>query len=503
MKNKLYLRHASVLLAALTLVSVFASCASGADDKSTPATDAPDTQAGTAESVDPNDRSQIKDGLPDGLDLGGDTFTVLVASPGGQNNFIGGVEESSGDVVEDAVLARNAAVEDRLNLTLSYDVHTDLDGTNIDTFVSKLLMSGDNTHDVYTGHQWGLTKLILNGGMVSAEELIYLDTEQPWWWKDYMDELSLGGDRHYFLVGDFFLHALRSARVVLYNKSLYANYYDDADGLYAMVMDNTWTLDRMTAISKDVYMDLNNNGVTDEEDQLGFISWSTQASTDPFVYGSDIEYVKRDQNGYIVFDMISEDAVTLCEKLVTFFWQEGTYTGCTSDAQQAALYSGGKVLFMGNATFVTVENLRGMEDAFGILPYPKFDEAQTEYRSLVHDAGYIGVVNGNSANLDIAGAVLEALCAETYRTVTPVYYETALKVKYSRDDTSAQMIDLIHDSLTTNFIYAYNYALENIGLQYRTLVTKKSTDYVSQVEKTLKSAQKKLDAISAVFAGEA
>jgi hypothetical protein len=96
---------------------------------------------------------------------------------------------------------------------------------------------------------------------------------------------------------------------------------------------------------------------------------------------------------------------------------------------------------------------------------------------------------------------MEALCAETYRSVTPVWYETALKIKYTRDDISAQMIDLIHGSITTNFIYAYNYALADIGLQYRTLITNRSTDYVSQVEKNLKAAEKALQTLTDVFSG--
>jgi hypothetical protein len=156
---------------------------------------------------------------------------------------------------------------------------------------------------------------------------------------------------------------------------------------------------------------------------------------------------------------------------------------------------------MGNASLVSVEKIRDMECDFGILPCPKFDEAQENYRTLVHDGGYLGAVNGNSANLDLVGATLEALNAETYRSVTPVYYETALKVKYTRDDTSAQMIDMIHDTLMTNFIYAYNYALSDIGLQYRKLITNKSKEYVSTIEKTLKSAEKKLETLSGVFAG--
>ena len=490
-------RTAALLLAALTVLTAASACGDSAD---TTITDGTATEtAAVSETVDPNDRSQMKDNVPE-VDYSGRTFTTLVASPSDQGSFIAGPEESSGDIVEDAVIERNRTVEDRLGVELVYDVRTDVDGSTIDGVVSKLLMAGDSTHDLFTGHQWGMTKLLTGGGIVPAEDLDYIELSQPWWWKEYMDELSLGGETHYYFVGDFFLHALRSARVAIFNKELYADYYDNADQLYQRVLDGKWTIDVMAELAKSVYVDLNNNGKTDADDQLGFCSWATYASTDPFVYGSDIEYIKRTADGGIEFTMISEDAVTLCEKLVDFFWQEGSFTGNTSDAEQYAMFSSGRALFMGNASILSVEQIRDMECDFGILPCPKFDEEQEQYRTLVHDGGYIGAVNGSSQNLDMAGAVLEVLNAETYRSVTPVYYETALKVKYTRDDTSAQMIDLIHDTLMTNFIYAYNYALDNIGLQYRTLITAKSKDYVSQIEKTLKGAEKKLELLAEVFA---
>lgn len=497
MKQNL-LRTAAFLLAALMTVPIMNSCGGSAD---TPSADTTGVAETTAETVDPNDRSLIKDNLPDNLDYTGRTFTSMVASPSDQGPFIAGVEESTGDIVEDAVIARNLAVEERLGIDLIYDVRTDVEGSNIDVEVSKYLLAGDSTHDLYVGHQWGLTKLLVNGGIIPVEELDYIELTQPWWWKEYMDELSLGGDTHYYYVGDFFLHALRFASVAIFNKELYANYYEDANDLYQLVLDGKWTIDYMAELAKSVYVDLNNNGATDIDDQLGYVSWATYASTDPFVYGTDVEFVKRTENGGIEFTMISDDAVTLCDKLVDFFWQDGTFTGNTSDEEQYAMFESGRVLFMGNASLVSVEKIRDMECDFGILPCPKFDEAQENYRTLVHDGGYLGAVNGNSANLDLVGATLEALNAETYRSVTPVYYETALKVKYTRDDTSAQMIDMIHDTLMTNFIYAYNYALSDIGLQYRKLITNKSKEYVSTIEKTLKSAEKKLETLSDVFAG--
>ncbi|MBR5221031.1 MAG: hypothetical protein IKV66_08610 [Clostridia bacterium] len=497
MKQNL-LRTAAFLLAALMTVPIMNSCGGSADTPSADTTGAAET---TAETVDPNDRSLIKDNLPDNLDYTGRTFTSMVASPSDQGPFIAGVEESTGDIVEDAVIARNLAVEERLGIDLIYDVRTDVEGSNIDVEVSKYLLAGDSTHDLYVGHQWGLTKLLVNGGIIPVEELDYIELTQPWWWKEYMDELSLGGDTHYYYVGDFFLHALRFASVAIFNKELYANYYEDANDLYQLVLDGKWTIDYMAELAKSVYVDLNNNGATDIDDQLGYVSWATYASTDPFVYGTDIEFVKRTADGGIEFQMISDDAVTLCDKLVDFFWQPGTFTGCTSSEEVIAAFSSGKTLFFGSGSFSTVEKIRDMECDFGILPCPKYDEEQESYRTLMYDGGFIGAVNGNSENLDLVGATLEALNAETYRSVTPTYYETALKVKYTRDDTSAQMIDMIHDSLMTNFIYAYNYALDNIGLQYRTLITGKSKNYVSQIERTLKGAEKKLEILAEAFSG--
>ncbi len=495
--KKFNIRAAAFLLAALTVIPTAVSC--GGDTGTTDTQPVTDAQT-EVETVDPNDRSQIKDNLPDDLNYTGRTFTALVASPTDQGPFIAGAEESTGEIVEDAVIARNLAVEERLGIDLVYDVRTDIDGSNIDREVSKFLLAGDSTHDLYVGHQWGLAKLLAEGGIIAAEDLNHIELSQPWWWKEYMDELSLGGDKHYYFVGDFFLHALRFASIIIFNKELYAQYFNDADELYSLVQDGKWTIDHMIELAKSVYIDINNDGKTDIDDQLGFISWSTAASTDAFVYGTDIEYVKRTADGGIEFTMISDDAVALCEMLVDFFWQPGSFTGCTSSEELYAAFSSGKTLFLGNSSFSTVEKIRDMECDFGILPCPKYDEEQTAYRTLMYDGGFIGAVNGNSANLDLVGATLEALNAETYRSVTPVYYETALKVKYTRDDTSAKMIDMIHDSLMTNFIYAYNYALSDIGLQYRKLITTKSKEYVSTIERALKGAEKKLETLSGAFA---
>ena len=129
---------------------------------------------------------------------------------------------------------------------------------------------------------------------------------------------------------------------------------------------------------------------------------------------------------------------------------------------------------------------------------PLFDMGPYYITALTNLIGGISIA---SQNHDMVGACLEALSAETYRTVTPAWYETALKVKYSRDDLSSQMIDLIKESATSNFIYAFNYAINGMGLVYRDLVTKNNKDYASAVKRLEKSANQKLENVLDVFRG--
>ena len=494
--KKNMIRSAALLLAALMTVPAFASCGGG--DAGT-VTDAVTGSADTAvETVDPNDRSQTKDSLPEGLDFGGKEIVFWTSSTARNEEFYAGPEEQTGEVVEDAVYDRNKSVEERLNIVFRSDSY-DFKWNEVAGEISKYIMAGDAGYDVFLGNQAGITQLVTENVFVNTNDIQYLDFTQPWWNNNFMDELAIGDDNRFYLTGDFFMDSLFWTRAIFFNKKIYADFYDDADELYRDVLDGKWTIDRMAEISKAVFVDLNNNGKSDADDQLGFGTYLTMSSSDPFVYGSDVVFTERDADGYVSLSMMSDDAVKLAEKVVDFFYQEGSYFNFDGDAPKENVFIEGRMMFLGNSNLGSAKNLRDMKDDFGFLPYPKFDEEQEAYKNLVHDANMLGAISVASQNLDIVGAVLEALSAETYRYVTPAWYETALKVKYSRDDLSSQMIDLIHDSATTHFLYAYNYALNNIGLVYRDLVTKNNTDYASAIKSKEKAATKLLEKVIAAF----
>ena len=78
-----------------------------------------------------------------------------------------------------------------------------------------------------------------------------------------------------------------------------------------------------------------------------------------------------------------------------------------------------------------------------------------------------------SVNAKTSTTVLEKLGYYYYYDVMPEYYDVILKNKYRRDssDAASQIIDLIHDSMTTDFAYIYNYGMSNMMLSLPEIVS--------------------------------
>ena len=68
----------------------------------------------------------------------------------------------------------------------------------------------------------------------------------------------------------------------------------------------------------------------------------------------------------------------------------------------------------------------------------------------VHDQAEGACILGNAGNFEMASAYLQMLCEYSTPILTE-YYERSLKLKYSDDPATREMIDLIHDTVDTPF----------------------------------------------------
>ncbi|MBQ8509733.1 MAG: hypothetical protein IJ493_07495 [Clostridia bacterium] len=482
------MKKLSLLLVIAMLASITACGGTSNDIEDT--TTAASTEAEVT--VDTSLRENTPDNLPE-LDFKGETVTIFYRA--NQYADVVGGEEETGDLVNDAVFNRNRKVEERLNITLEYIAY-ESDVTQFSNAVRSVVTAGDDAYDIIHHAQYEQAILAVEGMLVNLIDAPYIDYDQPWWATDYMDIIAIHPDYRYQLIGDFSTSRISSVSANFVNKRMLEDNFGSVDDFYQMILDGNWTFEVMRKYCTDVYKDLNSDGKAGYEDILGSaVSWSSQSEHSTFSAGA--KYTERGADGYPQLIADQSRNVEIAEKLYQMVFEtEGFYYDSDYKSQTGAqlnAFKNGTMLFYVQQLGAASNYLREMNDPYGIIPRPKLDENQETYLALVHDGVSSYSVPVTNQNLDMACAVMEAIAAEGYRTVIPAYYEVALKVKYAQDDVSVQLIDLIYNNSTTDFIYANNYVFSdagNLGTISRKLIQNKSKDYMS----TYAGIQSKLEA---------
>ncbi|MBQ7983848.1 MAG: hypothetical protein IJ302_09765, partial [Clostridia bacterium] len=102
-----------------------------------------------------------------------------------------------------------------------------------------------------------------------------------------------------------------------------------------------------------------------------------------------------------------------------------------------------RTLFRPGSIF-DIQTYRSMDSDFGILPYPKYDEAQDEFSHIIASAYCPALcIPATNSDPDRTGFLLEALAYESRDTVTKAYYDVSLYTKMTRDNESGEMLDII------------------------------------------------------------
>lgn len=120
----------------------------------------------------------------------------------------------------------------------------------------------------------------------------------------------------------------------------------------------------------------------------------------------------------------------------------------------------GRLLF-GAWALTEIQSLRNCEQDFGVLPFPKYDEAQKNYHCIISTgltpAVSIPITNPNPSQ---AGLILEAMAYYSVDTVTHAYYDLSLNSRFIRDEESSEMFDIMF----ANSVYDFGYIIDVGGL---------------------------------------
>lgn len=473
------------VLASLMLLPALAACSSGGQqgtDTTAPATSpAADTGTTVAEETT-TDRAHTKDNLPADLNFNGETVRIACR---GQELFTWElIADDNGDVVDSAIYTRNLNVEERLGVKLSVIEGDSDQGKYMDNIRATILATSPD-YDIIAGAQYKAAQMVLQNCFRNLADEEYLDFEQPWWDSGYMENLTVDPQQIYMLAGDLTMTKIAWTAALYFNKSLYEDKFGDPNELYNTILKGEWTLDKLSQLCADVYEDRNGDGTKDTEDIMGlYFDHADQADRITFSLG--IRFTERGEDGYPTLVFNNERTVGAVDAMYKLFYENPgvSYTEGGPDK-----FVDGKSLFKSGSLF-TATTFGQYDLDYGILPWPKLNAEQDAYYSGVQDniALYMLPITVDDARADMLCAVLEAMCSENYRIVTRAYYETALKFKYSDGELYSSVVDLIHNSATTDIAYVYSYSLNNIGTLIRNNIIKANNPNFSSLYKKFDKA---------------
>ncbi len=490
--KKSVLRSLSILLAALFISStaILSSCSDQANTGSDADITAAESAAVTEEEIK---RENTPDDLPDGLNYEGAAVNILART---KNWFLYEmtVDDLNGEVVNDAVYNRNTMVSERLNIDLNYVLEAD-----VTAMANKTILAGSEDFDIVVGSAVEIVQYGARGQYYNllGKNVPYLNVEQPWWAQYYTEQANIGG-KVFFITGDAALSLRQLAFVTFFNKQMIQNY--NLENPYDLVAAGQWTVDKQAEMAKTIYTDVNGDSKADYGDIYGF-GVGDVINFDVYWSAFDLTLVQRDENQVPYLNVDMDKMQSAIEKIYDLFYiNTGTLRmlQTANDGEQddlAKKFAAHELAFT-TLRLMACDLLRDMENDYGIIPCPKLNEAQDNYYTFVHDQYSVFGIPVTVKNTEMVTATLEALAAQSYRTVTPAYYDIALKGKYLRDQESSAMLELSLVNVKIDFIWIYTYNMNSAAQgAIRDLLRNKKTDFTSfyaSKEKTYQSSLEKL-----------
>lgn len=443
--NKL-LKIASIILASITL----ASCGSGGAQ---PASDSA-ASSNTVSVVTTEGTTALTPDIPD-VKYDGQKLRFLSRTVEDKIvRFYSEIasEEITGEVMNDAVYERTSAVEEKFGVKIVNDTDGDVSGK----YSAAYLAGEDNWEAVVAGFS-KVMALTQSGYLYDMRSLPYTDFTQPWWDSSLARSLSVGG-KLYVAVGAMNTWTDSHTYAVVFNKEFADNYKLDP---YALVHENKWDIDEFYSIINGLSADLDGNSKLDEYDQYGTVGEKPNAMTHLFGCGvsvikkdeADIPHIEFGERLYSaadkIFKVMNSDSYLIAQDY------SSKYKDPWTDVLRMNFRKGSSLFYVGGIEQLLI--FRDLDTDIGLLPMPKYDEAQENYQHSFSASWSSTIfVPAVSTKLEMTSVLLEYINYYSYMYTNESYYDVLLKGKAMRDSDSGEMLDIIRSSRSADFENAYS-----------------------------------------------
>ncbi len=370
----------------LALLMVLAVCACGKDGGG--------GSKGEIKPLNDEEAAIIKNLGSDGLN--GYEFTVIDFDSGRWN------KDQSGSPYADAWVQILDEVEALYNCKITrMESMAPGDMFNV---IQPEVAAGGKYADLVVTTQWAYG-YFLGGDIMMDLNKLNVNWDNPWWNQNVRQMATFGGATK--VGGGSFIFDTAQTWMLYYNDTVWKQCgFEDP---YKLIEEGRWTQDKFAEYCLKAKKDMDGSGVVDSADDR----WGLIAADGDFCrawyMGLGGKYFTTDENGHVVLACNNERTYSIIEKMSKMKKQDksiSTYK-YADEASKITDFINGKALFY--AYMPGIKGLRDMEDDWGVMPLPKYDENQTEYMSGVdHNAAVFGVTNANT-DIENVSVVLEAL----------------------------------------------------------------------------------------------
>ncbi len=474
----------SLLLVLLMITVPLAACSDPADGGEGTG-DVADTGTGSTETENADTQKDVLEIPNEKFD--GMAFTILTPDILTYNYTLCDFDEPSDDAYEQAVYERNRAVEDLLGIEIS-EATASMGESVYNLFKTDVDANTQDYNICFNNMSYSATA-VGSGYCYPIEEFDYINLDKSWWNSDCTDQLALGG-LHYMISGDIALSDKECIWCVYFTKSMIEN--AGLESPYDLVNNNEWTWDKMYEMGNIVKEDVNANGVADSGTDIFGIAGHSE-NYPAFWQSAGLKLVEIDKDGVPAIAWGSEAFVNAFEKLVLIMGD----TECYDNSNQARLiFQEARTLFA-TEVIAHARGFRENEEDFGIVPFPKQNSDQKRYYSYIAVSSCVMTVGLNCEDPYTTSIIVEALAAKGSDYLIPAYYEGQLKSRYSRDEESGAMLDIIFEQRSYDLGVFFNWGsayttLQDVNASPATLYAKLQ----KSINKAIEKSMEKLDIFS-------
>ena len=505
------MKNLKIIVLVLLCIALLAACS----DNGGTGTGTDDNPAAGGNADGSSDSEEEKDpdapDLPQ-VDMGGRDFMFLTAGWGEDSDLSKdvAVEEYTGDPIYDAGYERRLKIEQRYNINLKSVLVAGADEA-VNRYRTAI-SAGDGSYDAAITTCTNFSTLLIGGYLIDFKDIPHIDMNKAYWNKNFYDAMSISGT-NYAADGSISKRSLECVWIMAFNKSIIADY--NFESPFELVKSGRWTYDRMHEMARQVARDLNGDGMMTREDDMWGINYTGDTIVG-IINGVGVRLAVKDSDGIPRMTVDEEINLTRLMRIFTDM-RDNSYSidtlfvsgGGVSGMGDVDIFSQNRCLFLAcashnvsisaeqSAAAANTQGLRDLDIDFGIIPYPKWDDAQPNY--LPHTAGNyhpVLTIPQTNGELENTGIILEALAYEGHRTIIPEFYESLLKTKTVRDEESAEMIDYIFGNISYDIGTMYNFG-GILGTFGYTMSTELRREIVSTVERTVVQWQRAIDVIIA------